>query len=176
LKLPGPGSRYHFGMVYDPVRNKVVLYGGYNKQGLQYDTWEFDGIQWQLITTEGPGPRGRFSMVYDDSRKMTILYGGDVWKKKVDTSISADGEVWDIRGDTWGWDGKRWKKISDGGPERMLAALGYDASRKKLVLFGGGDASEINHADTWELQNDKWIRVADNGEWKWNGKDYEKVK
>src|SRR6266498_3173976 len=89
LKISGPGSRFHFGMAYDPSRNKVVLYGGYNKQGLQQDTWEFDGERWLLITTEGPGPRGRFSMVYDESRKMSILYGGDVWKKKVDTTISA---------------------------------------------------------------------------------------
>ena len=176
LKIAGPGDRFHFGMVYDPLRKKVVLYGGYNKKGLQSDTWEFDGEKWKLVTTEGPGPRGRFSMVYDESRKMSILFGGDVWKKKVDTSVSADGELWDIRGDTWGWDGSQWKKISEGGPERMLAALGYDMSRKKLVLFGGGDAHQTNYADTWEFQNDKWIKVADNGAWIWNGKEYEKVK
>ncbi len=109
LKIAGPGSRFHFGMVYDPSRNKVVLYGGYNSQGLQQDTWEFDGERWQLITTEGPGLRGGFSMVYDESRKMSILYGGDVWKKKVDNTVSSDGEIWDVRGDTWGWDGDRWK-------------------------------------------------------------------
>lgn len=176
LKIPGPGGRYHFGMVYDPVRNKVVLYGGYNNRGLQRDTWEFDGTKWELITTKGPGPRGRFSMAYDESRKMSIFYGGDVWKKKVDTAISADGKLWDLRGDTWGWDGQQWKEISGGGPERMLAALGYDVSRKKLVLFGGEDAQQINYADTWEFQNNKWIKVADNGAWKWNGKEYEKVR
>ena len=171
LKITGPGGRFHFGMVYDPNRGKVVLYGGYNRQGLQQDTWEFDGTKWELITTEGPGPRGRFSMVYDESRKMSVLYGGDVWKKK-----SAKGDVWDIRGDMWGWDGTKWKKIPADGPERMMAALGYDVLRKKLVLYGGGDASENNYADTWELENDKWVKVFDNGVWKWNGKDYEKIK
>ena len=176
LTIPGPGSRYHFGMAYDPTRNKVVLYGGYNKNGLQHDTWEFDGKKWELIAEEGPGPRGRFSMAYDESRRMSILYGGDVWKKKVDTSVSADGQLWDIRGDTWGWNGSKWKKISDGGPERMLVALGYDMSRKRLVLFGGGDAYEISYADTWEFQHDKWVKVSDNGAWKWNGTEYEKLK
>jgi len=176
MKIEGPGSRFHFGMCYDAARQKVVLYGGYNLQGLQQDTWEFDGTKWKKITIEGPGPRGRFSMVYDESRKLVILYGGDVWKKKVDTTVNADGEIWDVREDTWGWDGNNWKKISDNGPQRMLAALGYDPLRKKLVLFGGGDANENDYADTWEFENDKWIKLSDNGTWKWNGNDYEKVK
>ena len=176
MKIPGPGSRVHFGMCYDPFRKKVVLYGGYGTEGLRQDTWEFDGRAWKEITSDGPGLRGRFSMVYDVDRKMVILFGGDVWKKKVDTTISADGEIWDIRSDTWGWDGNSWKKLSDKGPERMLAALGYDASRHKLVLFGGGDAFQVDYADTWEFENDKWVKVTDNGAWKWNGKGYEKVK
>ena len=107
---------------------------------------------------------------------MIILFGGDVWKKRVDTSISANGELWDIQTDTWGWDGKEWKKLSDSGPQRMLAALGYDPSRKKLVLYGGEDAYETNYADTWEFENNKWIKVTDNGAWKWNGKELERVK
>lgn len=176
LKIEGPGSRFHFGMAYDPLRHKVVLYGGYNSTGLQQDTWEFDGVAWKHITNDGPGLRGRFSMTYDESRKMVILYGGDVWKKKVDTSVNADGEIWDIRSDTWGWDGKTWKELSAEGPARMLAALGFDASRNKLVLFGGGDELERNYADTWEFENNKWVKLADNGVWKWNGKDYEQIK
>jgi hypothetical protein len=176
MKIEGPGGRFHFGMAYDVVRSKVVLYGGYNSTGLQQDTWEFDGATWKRITNDGPGPRGRFSMVYDDSRKMVILFGGDVWKKKVDTAVSADGQLWDIRNDTWGWDGHNWKKLSESGPSRMLASLGYDPSRKRLVLYGGGDAYETDYADTWEFENNRWIKVTDNGAWKWNGNDYEKVK
>ena len=176
MKIDGPGSRFHFGMAYDNLRSKVVLYGGYNGRGLQQDTWEFDGEKWKLITSAGPGPRGRFSMVYDEDQKLVILFGGDVWKKKVDTTVSADGELWDIRSDTWAWNGNTWKQISDTGPARMLAALGYDPSRGKLVLYGGGDAFQISYADTWEFEKDKWIKVTDNGAWKWNGSDYEKVK
>ena len=175
LKIEGPGARFHFGMAYDPQRKKVVLYGGYNEAGLQQDTWEFDGNKWEQITTDGPGPRGHFAMTYDGSRKMVVLYGGDAWKKKVDTSISADGEIWDIRGDTWGWDGKEWKKIAHDGPERMMAALGYDEAKKMLVLFGGGDANQNNHSDTWQLKGDKWVKVSDNGSLRWNGQEYEKV-
>jgi hypothetical protein len=176
MKINGPGSRLHFGMAYDPLRSKVVLYGGYNAEGLQQDTWEFDGTTWQKVNTAGPGPRGGFSMVYDADMKMVILFGGNAWKKKVDSTISPDGEIWDVRSDTWGWNGISWKKISDTGPQRMMAALGCDPLRHKLVLFGGGDAFETDYADTWEFESNMWVKVSDNGAWKWNGKEYEKVK
>lgn len=166
LKIPGPGARFHFGMAYDASRKKVVLYGGYNGISLNQDTWEFDGNKWEKINVEGPGPRGRSVMTYDPDKKMVILHGGDVWKKKVDTSVNKDGEVWDVRGDTWGWDGMRWTKIADGGPARMLMALGYDEGRHVLVAYGGGD--EFHYADTWELKGSQWKKVEDNGKWKWD--------
>ncbi|MBS1598297.1 MAG: hypothetical protein JST75_08725 [Bacteroidetes bacterium] len=172
MNIPGPGGRFHFGMAYDRSRKKVVLYGGYNDQAMQHDTWEFDGTSWQKINVEGPGPRARLSMTYDPDRKAIILHGGDVGKKKVDTSVNKDGEVWDVRGDTWSWDGKRWTKIADGGPARMLPALGYDEERHVLVAFGGGD--EFHHADTWEMKDGQWKKIADNGKWIWDN-GYRKV-
>ena len=176
LTIPGPGARYHFGLSYDVARKKVVLYGGYNSQGLMADTWEFDGNQWQKIDITGPGPRGRFMMTYDSDRKMVLLFGGDVWKKKVDKSVHPDGEIWDLRGDLWGYDGKQWQKISDQGPARMMAALGYDPSRKTVVVYGGGGAMEETYADTWEFSNGQWIKKEESGAWKWNGSGYERIK
>lgn len=170
--IPGPGARFHFAMAYDKSRKKVVLYGGYGNNQLHDDTWEFDGSSWQQIQVTGPGPRGRHAMCYDPDKKMVILQGGDVWKKKVDTSVNKEGEVWDLRGDTWGWDGVKWIKIADNGPARMLPALGYDEARHVLVSFGGGD--DFHHSDTWELKDDQWKLVADNGKWKWDGKGYKK--
>jgi hypothetical protein len=180
LDIPGPGGRFHFGMAYDRARKKVVLYGGYNSISIQHDTWEFDGKSWKKINVEGPGPRGRMTMTYDPDRKMVILHGGDVWKKKVDTSINKEGEEWDLRGDTWGWDGKQWTKIAGDGPARMLIALGYDADRHVLVGFGGAAPvkDDLVYADTWELKDNHWKKVADNGVWIWKREDkaYQKVK
>ena len=170
MDLPGPGARFHFGMAYDKERKVVVLYGGYNRDGLQQDTWEFDGQHWKEIKITGPGPRGRFAMSYDSDRKMVIMFGGDVWKKK-----TADGEVWDVRGDLWGFDGKAWQKLSGEGPARMMASLGYDPKRKVVVVFGGGGEAEQTFADTWEFANNKWSRKDNDGAWKWDGKEYKKI-
>ena len=174
LAVKGPGPRYHFGMAYDPVRKKAVLYGGYGPRGIQQDTWEFDGTIWSKITEDGPGPRGRFSMTWDSDRKMVIMHGGDVWKKKVDSSVYKDGEIWDLRGDTWGWDGKTWVKIADNGPARMLVALGYDDNRHVLVAFGGGapGVEDYMFSDTWELKGNQWVQVDKGAAWKWNGREY----
>ena len=174
LHLKGPGSRYHFGMAYDAFRKKVVLYGGYNYAGIQKDTWEFDGQKWKKVSEEGPGNRGRFCMAYDTERKMVILHGGDAWKKSVDTSVKKEGETWDVKGDTWGWNGKQWILISKDGPARMLSALGYDAERKTLVLYGGIDGDETGYSDTWEFRNNVWVKMAENDRLKWNGKEFVK--
>ncbi len=174
LPISGPGARYHFGMAYDANRKKAILYGGYNEKGIQQDTWEFDGTQWKKITEAGPGPRGHLSMVYDPDRKMVIMHGGDVWKKKVDSTVNKDGEVWDIRGDTWGWDGIAWVKIADNGPVRMAVVLGYDNDRHVIVAFGGGapGAESLKFSDTWELKDNQWTQVSKGEVWIWNGKAY----
>ncbi|MFI5156718.1 MAG: hypothetical protein ACHQEM_11055, partial [Chitinophagales bacterium] len=168
LNIPGPGSRFHFGMTYDPLRQRVVLYGGYSASGIREDTWEFDGSYWKKIETTGPGPRGRSVMLYDPELKQVILYGGDAGKIKVDKSVNPEGEIWDVRGDTWAWDGTKWTKIAEGGPGRMLPALGFDPERKVLVLYGGGGASTEDYADTWEFQNSHWERIINGGIWKWD--------
>jgi hypothetical protein len=54
-------------------------------------------------------------------------------------------------GDTWSWDGKRWKQIQDIGPGlRALMAMAYDSTRSRSVLFGGNNQLG-NFGDTWEL-------------------------
>jgi len=66
-------------------------------------------------------------------------------------------------GDTWGWNGTAWRRLSDVGPDtRVMGQLAYDAARDRVVLFGGrrgypnGDL-----ADTWEWEGTKWTRFGD---------------
>ena len=92
----------------------------------------------------------------------------------MDTSINKDGEIWDVQGDTWGWNGKQWIKIADDGPARTMFAMGYDSERHVLVGFGGAD--DFVYSDTWELKDNHWKKVADNGTWKWEEKGYKKVR
>ncbi len=42
---------------------------------------------------------------------------------------------------------------------RNAHVMGYDEHRGKIVLFGGAGISKV-YGDTWEWQNDNWIRIS----------------
>ncbi|MCB9885118.1 MAG: hypothetical protein H6838_06470 [Planctomycetes bacterium] len=75
-----PPGRYDHTMVTDPIRNRVVLFGG---QGAA-DTWEFDGTDWSPSpATTLPPARADDYMVYDWVRGQVVMFGGssrdDTW-------------------------------------------------------------------------------------------------
>jgi len=75
-----------------------------------------------------PGARNGHRMAYDAARTITLLFGG---RDDADRSL----------GDTWGWDGVRWRKLSSAGPgPRSWHTVTYDKEKKAVVLFGGRDA------------------------------------
>lgn len=91
---------------------------------MQYlnDTWEYDGSVWTRVADTGPEPRMGCGIVYNG--KTMLLFGG-----KNDTTFFKN---------TWEWDGKHWTQRQDIGPAaRAFAALAYDSTRQRAVLFGG---------------------------------------
>jgi hypothetical protein len=81
----GPNGRSASLMVYDPVRQRVVLFGGYTGGASNYsdrvyydDTWEWDGVQWTKVHISGPSPSPRHggAAFYDVNRGSIILVGG----------------------------------------------------------------------------------------------------
>ena len=80
VSVAGPTARDHHGMVYDTVRERVLLYGGWNdgtlpsfEEGLG-DLWEWDGSQWIPST---PGPRHySHAMAFDSRRGEGVVFGG----------------------------------------------------------------------------------------------------
>lgn len=148
----GPAPRCAHSMVYDSLRNVVVLFGGHTNEdsgGTMYgDTWEWDGVAWSLRSQNGPSLRSTSAMVYDSSRHMSILFGG------------TNGVV--FFGDTWEWDGTSWTQRSVAGPSaRSCHAMAYDTKRGVAVLFGGSSGDYLN--DTWEWDGDVWLHTATGG-------------
>lgn len=57
-----------------------------------------------------------------------------------------------------------WTQKSDIGPgPRTLSAMAYDATRKKVLLFGGFIPSNKVVGDTWQWDGNDWTQVADTG-------------
>jgi len=132
----GPGPRRNHAMVYDSVRQRVILFGGVEGITDLGDTWEWDPAaqSWTLRTTTGPAPRMHHAMAYDSARQRVVLFGG-----------------FPSFGDTWEYDpvANSWQLRSSTGPlPRYAHEMAYDAARQRVVLFGGAGAGFTG--DTWE--------------------------
>ena len=140
----GPRRRDLTGLAYDPERNRAVLFGGGPWFGARYgDTWEWDGAVWKQAEDIGPPARSGHSIAWDG--KSVLLFGGH----GVDNSGKGR-----FLGDTWAWDGARWRQRQDIGPHpRVNHALAWDSARDRTVLFGGWFGIYPNDrifGDTWE--------------------------
>ena len=137
-----PRPRMGAAMAYDSERHRVVLFGGWAAQKIQYnDTWEWDGAVWIPIITEvSPGPRWEHAMAYDGKNHRTVLYGGR-------RSFFNPPDY----ADTWTWNGTAWSQLvtahtpstaplAFAGDGRFATAMAYDPTRGVTVLFGGSSA------------------------------------
>jgi hypothetical protein len=131
-------------MTYDPVRKRIVLYGGEadrtgDDANLVDRVWEYDGATWSKREeiTNVPPPRSFASMTYDTTRARVVLHGGLAGLGRVHFS------------DTWEYDGNCWKDVTSSAalpPARGIFASSYDAARGELVVFGG-DAPNLSAED-----------------------------
>jgi hypothetical protein len=82
---PTPPARSQCTLVYDPTREAIVLFGGYNGGGLS-DTWQLRGSTWTKCTQLGEPPaRCLHASAYDSRRQRMWAFGGypvsggDLW-------------------------------------------------------------------------------------------------
>jgi len=151
--LHRPAARSLPAMSHDPMRQITLLFGGWtaNPGGgastSLADTWEYDGLDWNLITpTHHPSERSGTAMVYDTSRGVVVLFGG-----------LSDGGI--FLNDTWEYDSLDWHPVSPpiSPPPRSGHTMVYDASRGVIVLYGGHDGEPGHHFDdTWEYDGSNW--------------------
>ncbi len=142
----GPSPRTNVAMAYDPVRKRIVLFGGQADSVLD-DTWEFDGSTWkQQDLPIRPPARHEHAMVFDATRGKVVLFGG----------IGASSEL----GDTWTYDGAWTEVLAQGdlpGP-RSSVAIGYEPTRGAVVIFGSSFVSPAS--ETYELTDRVWSKVG----------------
>jgi hypothetical protein len=149
----GPSQRRWPSMAYDSARRRVVLFGGCNGSECS-DTWEWDGWVWVQKAVSGPPSRGGHCMAYDSQRRRIVLFGG----------ARGSGSELTGLGDTWEWDGERWVLCSSSGPApRYFHAMAYDESRKRVLLFGGVDNTNMMFSDTWEWDGASWRQLQATG-------------
>jgi hypothetical protein len=144
-------GRYDHAMAFDPVRQRVVLFGGYGGTYLS-DTWLWDGTNWtQVFPPNSPSRRSSHRMVYDAERQEVILFGGYGYTNL--TTIT-------YLNDTWAWNGTNWIERTVASPPaaRRYHSLAYAAAQKYTLLFGGYGAATFN--DTWSWNGTNWTQLG----------------
>ena len=141
-----PSPRQDAATIYDPVGQRVVIFGGYNSsEGFLNEVWTLTLTgtpTWTQVTPSGTPPSGRNTMMYgyDSARNRLVLFGG------------YNGSIYES--DTWALDlagSMSWTQITTATspPARRQGLAAYDALRDKLMFFGGFNGVLL--ADTWEL-------------------------
>ena len=141
-----PPAREEMAMVYDTSLQRVVLFGGFNRDTntVLGDTWLYDGSGWLEVTpadpAASPSPRYRAQTVYDSFRSRVVMYGGFNGTTIAQQTYEFTGSAWNLVTTT-----------SAVAPVNATEAMhGYDPVRRRFVQFGGFGASGFSNA-TYEF-------------------------
>jgi cysteine-rich repeat protein len=140
-----PSARRAAVATYDPVRDRVVLFGGHDGVSYLADTWEFDPAThtWsQVLAPAAPLVRAAASLTFDPIRGRVVFFGGNYGGTAMN--------------DVWEYDGGTWTKIAtlDAPTAVMEPTLLADVASGTLVAFGGRTAysSATITASWWGLR------------------------
>ena len=155
LQYADPELRDGPSIVHDPVRKRLILFGGFDGSDYHNDTWVFDedgGTEWRPLHVDGPLPPGRslHVAVYDSVADAMIAYGGS-------SAGPHFGDIWmlDLHGHS-GW--HELPQADEPRPARRGGCVGtLDIARHRLIISGG-------EADFRSL-NDVWTYAFDTGHW-----------
>lgn len=72
----GVAGRFAYGMTYDLLRDRHVLFGGTRNGPTLGDVWEFDGTDWEQRSVSGPAGRTGPCFVYSEGLAKSFAFGG----------------------------------------------------------------------------------------------------
>ncbi|MCR9245853.1 MAG: hypothetical protein NXI31_12545 [bacterium] len=160
---PAPGRHLPIGSpaVYDSWRGRVLTFGGAWLGSYEHDElWQRQNGIATLLGTGGPLPRQAHGVAFDSWRGELVTFGGaDVDPGSGSYLPLLDGYA------TQAWNGASWRSTpwTASSPSfRAFPAMAFDASRGRVVLFGGRSITFSNTwlNDTHEWDGTSWARLT----------------
>src|SRR5207247_458446 len=145
------------------TRSELVLFGGRSARFALTDRmFVFRGatVGWIELTRGAPTPlqRSGHQTAFDPTmlRRRTIMFGG-----RANGACSPGVDI--TCSDTWTWDGGQWRRLdlaTGPGPLKQHA-MAFHPGLNKIVLFGGADAAQQQHANTWAFDGatNQWTKL-----------------
>jgi hypothetical protein len=135
--------------IYDPIHNRMVVFGGRNFMTALTDVWALDlgTAKWQQLTPSGTHPTGSVftTAIYSPVRRSMVVFGGQ-------DLYTGYNDVYELL-----LDSMKWHKLSPSGPPPE-ARWSYNAFYgsgsqwcNRLVIFGGLTQSGHFVNDLWTL-------------------------
>lgn len=141
-----PGARYDHSAIYDPVRDRMIVFGGMSNGFRMNDVWELSlsrAPSWSALMPAGPPPSPRYQhdAVYDAVHDRMIVFCG----------LDATGD----RSDTWALSlsgAPAWTELAPTGAApaaRHQSSAIADPARDRMIVFGGLGLGYLS--DVWQL-------------------------
>lgn len=160
-----PGPRGEHSAVYDPVGDRLLVFGGVDTLRNRNDTWALalaDTPRWSALAPVGepPAPRSEHSAVYDPAGHRMVVFGG---------FFPYQNDVWELAlGPTPEW---KWLAPLGSPPAaRRGHTAVYDPGGRRMLVFGGRallmPVGVEDHHELWELRLDAapaWRLLAPEG-------------
>ena len=139
-----PGPRSLAPLRADPANKVVYLLNGLTDGSFFSDFWIYQNGGWQKITADNTPACGTPFAAFDTDRSKLVAVCNDA--------------------STFEWDGTAWKTftgLKNPPAFRRFAAMVYDPSLKKTVLYGGWDESNYVNT-TWLWDGTSWTEQKNN--------------
>ena len=142
-----PLGRQQHTAVYDPFRNRMVVFGGNDGSSALGDVWTLSlsgSPVWSRLSPSGtpPSARAGHCAVFDPVRDRMVIFGG-----RSDTSFLDDAWALSFSGTP------AWTRLAPAGAApsaRDGQSAIYDGARDRMLIFGGEDGA-TSLGDLWEL-------------------------
>jgi len=139
----GPPGGYGMTSIFDPVRNRMLIFGGSISDGywgVHNNLWELDLVPetpaWKQLDPAGPLPSARRTLasIYDFLRDRMVIFGG--WDNLSDDPSSFLNDTWALSlSGPLEWTQLQPDGTLPSGRDAMAAA--YDPLGDRMVVFGG---------------------------------------